>query len=36
MKDAVAQGPRASDASLIEAFMAQVVTLSIAEYYRND
>jgi hypothetical protein len=36
IKACVREAGGAIDVSLIEAFMAQVVTLSIAEYYRND
>ena len=36
IKACVREAGGAIDVSLIEAFMAQVVTLSIAEYYRDD
>ena len=36
IKTCVREAGRAIDGSRVEAFMAQVVTISIAEYYRND
>ena len=36
IKACVREAGRAIDISVIEAFIAHVVTLSIAEYYRND
>ena len=36
IKACVRQAGGAIEVSLIDAFMAQVVTLSIAEYYRSD